>query len=426
MERSDLVYNLWLNCICGHSPKLIYNCINYIGTPKEIFDGDIDEDKLRKFLGGRYNEYLKRNLSDAEVLMQFCDKDNIRIVHIDDVEYPNLLKNTDLPPQILYFKGQNLNLNDYLTISIVGTRKCSELAKKFTLRMGYELGASGVIVVSGMALGIDEAAQSGSIKSGQRTVAVLAGGVNNVYPKANQSLYDEILKNGMIISERPPEAVGRPEYYHERNRIIAGLSFGTVVVEGPKRSGTSITMNYTQHYNRDVFAVPCGPYETNSYIPNALLRDGAICTLCAGDIIDEYSEIYPDLLDNGVSLIEKSPVSADIVFGSDDNYRSGVEGLSSEANKADREYKINISPKLDMKKAEVNLKKVKPKLDISGLGKGETKVLEYLYNCIEPAHIDEIMREVGLSAPEIGSIIMMLQMRGRVTQYAGNIYTFKA
>lgn len=426
METSNLIYGLWLNSICNHSPKLIFNCVNYIGTAKEIFDGNVDKEKLRKLLGSRYNDYLKKDLSDAKEIAEFCDQEDINIIHIDYPEYPSLLRNIDMPPQILYLKGKSFDLNDYLTISIVGTRKCSSPSRKFTMRLGYELGASGIIVVSGMALGIDRSAQIGALESGQKTVAVLAGGVNNVYPKANQDLYDKILENGMIISERPPESVGRPEYYQERNRIIAGLSFGTVVVEGPKRSGTSITMNFAQHYNRDVFAVPVSPYEINSYVPNMLLRDGAICVLCADDIVEEYKDVYHELLYNGQDLLENEPMSADAVYGNEYVYRNKPDDLSSDAYVADREYNIDKSPKLDKKKAEVNLKKHKPKLDISGLGKGEAKVLEYLYNCVEPAHIDEIMRDAELTPSEIGSIMMMLQMRNRITQYAGNIYTFKS
>ena len=146
-----------------------------------------------------------------------------------------------------------------------------------------------------------------------------------------KNLYYEILNNGIIISERPPEDLGGAEYYQERNRIISGLSYGTVIVEGHIRSGTSITANYAQEYDRDVFAVPGRPTDYNSYVPNSLLKVGAIVTTSAEDILSEYNDRFADLMDNGLDCIG-SAVRLNNLDGTDE-YEYEITKIEKEKTK---------------------------------------------------------------------------------------------
>ncbi len=403
MEESELKKRLWLNCVCGHSPKLINSCVSKVGTAEEIFSGRVDEKALRKILGYRFNELKNRDFSEASEIIEQCSERGIRITHISDPEYPNLLKNIDVPPQLLYMLGEDFNLNDYLCVSVVGTRHATAYGLNFARKLCYDIAGAGVVVVSGMALGLDAAAHGGALDAMQRTVAVLAGGVDVVYPRENQDLYEKILKCGMIISERPPGCVGKAELYHERNRIIAGLSYGTVIVEGAKRSGTSITARYAQEYNRDIFAVPGRPDDNKSYVPNSLIRDGAITTLSSDDVIDEYSSLYGDLLDSGVTALKSE---------SDLNNET-VGDMPVGSNKK----KSKAKPK--------TIKKTVKKPDFSGYDKTDRTILEYLCDINKPAHIDEIIRNTGLKTSDVNSAVILLQLKGIIKQYAGNLYSLE-
>ena len=160
MDESKILKCIWLNCVCEHSPKLIHDCVSHIGTAEEIYNGNFDERKLKNILGYRFSECKKKDLKSAEEIYGYCNRNNIRIIHISEPDYPILLKNTDVPPQILYMKGDNLNLNDYLTLSVVGTRRCNKDSVKFTKKLCFNLAREGIIVVSGMAIGLDAAAHS--------------------------------------------------------------------------------------------------------------------------------------------------------------------------------------------------------------------------------------------------------------------------
>ncbi len=264
-------------------------------------------------------------------------------------------------------------------------------------------------MVSGMAAGLDAAAHMGALKAGQRTVAVLAGGVDVIYPAKNKYIYYEILKRGMVISERPPEQVGKPYFYQERNRILAGISTGTLIVEGNQKSGTSITAKYAQEYNRDIFAVPGKPTDEKAYVPNSLIRDEAITTLSADDIIYEYSSVYGEYLDNGVAaLIGENP---DLFKEYEDEYGYDIEKVPK-VNKAKKDK-------------EEDKAKNRAKPDFDKYTNKEKIILEYLYSFDVPVHIDEIIRATKLNVSEVNSIMLMLQIKGAVQQSAGNLYSLK-
>ncbi len=417
MDKNDLIYSLWINCVCGHSPLLISKCMKTGIKPKDIFDGKADESLLRRALGiAVYGKLQRRDLSEAEEILDYCTTGGIRILSIDDKQYPELLRNINEPPNILYTKGEELDLNDFLTITIVGSRHCSKQGIKFTHKLSYELAANGVIIVSGMAEGLDAAAHIGALAAKQKSVAVLAGGVERIYPKKNDYIYEAILDSGMIVSERPPLAVGTGEYYRERNRIIAGLSYGTIVVEGGVRSGTSITAGLAEEFNRDLFAVPGSPESYMSHVPNALLRDRAILTLSAKDVIQEYEDVYPHLFENGKSLLPKSVMDFENV--SDEFKKFGVD-VKYSAAKQKPNKKIKQQDKIDGK---INYNKNNAKPSFDKFNEQERLVLECLYKHGDLTHIDEIINETEISSPAVNSIMIMLQMKGAVRQNSGNLY----
>ena len=208
---------------------------------------------------------------------------------INQKDYPELLRNIKNPPKKLYILGNIDNLKK-TKISIIGSRAASQMGMKRAKEFSKELASNGICIVSGMAKGIDSAAHWGSLLEKGRTIAVLASGFNNIYPRENKFLYDEILANkGCIISEYKPDE--KPESYKfiQRNRIVSGLSRGVLVVEAAYRSGTSITAKFATQQNRKVYCLPHNIEETNGVGTNRLIKNGAILVTKPEEILKELN-----------------------------------------------------------------------------------------------------------------------------------------
>lgn len=205
----------------------------------------------------------------------------------EDELYPPLLREIADAPPVLTFLGNRKKLAEFnrrSLISVVGARNSSIVANKFCRQIASDLGRNNIVVVSGMARGIDSEAHKASVSTG--TIAVLASGIDVVYPSENKKIYEDIKENGIIFAEMPLGTQPQGHLFPKRNRIIAGLSSGTVIIEAAKQSGSLITAKYALEYNRDVFAVPGFPSDIRSEGGNNLLRQGAILTLSAEDILD--------------------------------------------------------------------------------------------------------------------------------------------
>ena len=246
-----------------------------------------------------------------------------------DENYPKRLLEIKDPPKKLYVEGDSSLLNKN-SIAIVGSRKCTPYGWKQAKKISNDLSKKNICIVSGMALGIDTAAHVGAKEEVGKTIAVLGGGLKNIYPSQNLQLYQEILENGgCIISEYEPETEADVSKFPQRNRIISGISLGVVVVEAKYRSGSSITARYAIKQKKTVFCVPSNLESTNGYVPNKLIQEGANLIMSAQDILEElglleetneykpeqqYQEIY-DVLGNlpisanDICKIVKKPIS---------------------------------------------------------------------------------------------------------------------
>ncbi|MBP6014913.1 MAG: DNA-processing protein DprA [Alphaproteobacteria bacterium] len=210
------------------------------------------------------------------------DKAGARLIAHGEADYPPGLAELDGPPPIITVRGQTkLFARD--TIAIVGARNASALGQRFAREIARNLGAAGLVVASGLARGIDTAAHTGSLPTG--TIAVMAGGVDVVYPPENQKLYDEIATKGAVISELPMGQQPTAQHFPRRNRIISGLARGVVVVEATLNSGSLITARLAGEQGRDVFAVPGSPLDPRAKGTNGLIRQGAVLTESAEDVL---------------------------------------------------------------------------------------------------------------------------------------------
>lgn len=240
----------------------------------------------------------KKNLSLAKEVLNDCKASNIGVITINDSCYPALLREIANPPLVLYFKGNPELLNDEPTVCIVGPREVSPFGKRAAFSLAARLSAGGFTVVSGGAVGSDTAAHKGVLAVDGNTICVLGCGINNTYLKENKPLRDVIAKKGIVISEYFPNEGATKFSFPIRNRIMAGLSLGTVVIEAPEKSGALSTANHANEQGRDVFVIPGNPTYAQYKGSNKLLRDGAKALLDASDVFLEYITIFPHKIDS--------------------------------------------------------------------------------------------------------------------------------
>lgn len=286
MEK-ELEYWLKLSEIENLKTTIKIDLLTALGGARNVFNAD-KEILLRFGLSQQnytdlYSDELSQNVSN---IIELCAKKNITILTISHEEYPEMLKYITDPPLVLYVRGSIPKSN---AVAIVGSRKASGYGIETAFKMASDLAFSGMVIVSGMARGIDTAAHSGALDAGGETVAVLGCGVDIIYPPENKNIMERIIKTGAVISEYPPGSPPSTIHFPCRNRIISGMSLGTLVVEAGLKSGSLITANCALEQGRDVFAIPGNINNYNSIGTNRLIKDGAKIVLNSDDILEEFN-----------------------------------------------------------------------------------------------------------------------------------------
>ena len=298
MKNGDVLFWIWLSEALGQNSRSFRRLIAMYENPYDLFHAEEAEIERIPELSERVRAALcNKSLSGASEILDRCEKLGIGLLPYGDESYPYSLRDLSEPPILLYYKGELPDFNRRLCIGMVGTRRMSAYGLRAAYRIGYELALLGAIVVSGMAAGIDGVSSAAALAaSSGSTVAVLGCGVDVVYPAHHAPLYREIEQNGVLISEYPPGT--RPNSYHfpVRNRIISGLTQGTLVVEAGIKSGSLITAKDAVVQGRDVYALPSNVGNSFSEGTNCLLRDGAKPVLCAADIVSNYEYVYAETL----------------------------------------------------------------------------------------------------------------------------------
>jgi DNA processing protein len=256
--------------------------------------------------------------------MEAAGKAGIAILAHADPGYPALLRAIADPPPLLYARGHPTLLGQD-TVAMVGARNASASGMRLARGLAQEIGQGGYVVASGLARGIDTAAHRGALTTG--TVAVLAGGVDEVYPPENQGLYDEIVQAGLVISEMPLGTVATARHFPRRNRLISGLSLGVLVVEAAPRSGSLITARLAAEQGREVFAVPGSPLDPRARGANGLIRQGAQLTEGADDVLDGLARMRERRIAEPGPLAPSAPPAAPSDDSRLDRAREILHGL---------------------------------------------------------------------------------------------------
>jgi len=238
--------------------------------------------------GGRKRPLRVPSKAEAERELQAVEALGGNILFLDDVGYPPLLAAIEDAPPALIASGAT-HLLERPTLAIVGARNASLAGRRLTERLAREISEAGIVVVSGLARGIDTAAHKGALEGG--TVAVVAGGLDVTYPRENADLQDAIAERGLLVTDEPLGTQPQARHFPKRNRIISGLSLGVLVVEAAHRSGSLITARLAGEQGREVFAVPGSPLDPRAKGANALLKSGAMLVEEAGDILDVITNV---------------------------------------------------------------------------------------------------------------------------------------
>ncbi len=310
-----------------------------------------------------------------------------KIIFWGEENYPqSLYVLADAPPVITVFGHAQLLLK--ASIAIVGTRNSSANAMRFTTKLAAECGQSEYVVVSGMARGIDTAANTAALPSG--SIAVLAGGADNIYPYENRKLYHSLIERGAVVSEMPIGFAPTARYFPRRNRIIAGLAIGTVIVEASLKSGAMITARFALDQGREVFAVPGSPQDERSAGPNQLLRDGAYLVTSAADII----AVLNRRKDASERMQQRHQIQAALY----ENIRLEQQVENSGAKQAAL--------------AGENL------LDDKEIDKLREKIFELISFDLTP--IDELIRMLHSEPSHINAALLEMELAGRIERAAAN------
>lgn len=341
----DLVYWIWLSLSVTKGSENFRKLFEIFGSAEDIYKADRQE--LTEALGSRCADLNALSDKDTEYslkVLNYCKDKNIGILTYIDDRFPNSLREIKNPPVLLYYRGCLPDFNSECFISVVGTRRLTDYGRRNAFSIGRDLAKSGAILVSGMAIGIDGVATAGALSVNAPTVSFLGCGINICYPDVHLTLAKSIVENGCILTEYSPGARPEKTHFPIRNRLISGLSYATVVIEGGEKSGSFITARKAKEQGRDVYALPGNVDNKTSAVSNLLIRDGAKLILNAQDIIrdieykflgkinpfkvDEPNEIS---IDDALSKYKVCCVThSDGVFSSRKSTRTRTESVGNE------------------------------------------------------------------------------------------------
>ncbi len=370
MKNQELKYWLAWNKVREVGPIRFANLIKAFSSLEEAWYTKPGAKDISKILHIGENTWEKirqeKQTINPDRELELLDKMNIKVITIIEDEYPAWLKNIYSPPPIVYYRGNFIEImKQKKGIAIVGSRKATYYGRKVAREIAAELASRGYIIISGLARGIDTNAHLGSLEAGGVTIAVLGCGIDRIYPAENRSLTYRIIEKGAIISEFPIHTKPEKGNFPRRNRIISGLTLGTLVVEAAEKSGALITADFALDQGKEVFAIPGSVHSFLSKGCHNLIKQGAKLVHNYQDILDELEE------------------------------KSGIDADKGSLVKDERIIHENLTDH-------------------------EKSFLKYI--SIEPLHIDEIADLTGLSHSRVSEILLSLELKNCIREIEGKRY----
>ena len=381
VEHNSIEIEKWLKLVGADNvgPATCAKLIAHFGSVDRALGASVSELTRIDGIGFKTAEEIvkTRRRFDAEAELELAEKIGVWIIHIEDQRYPPVLGQIYDPPPVLYIKG-TLTRQDNLAIAIVGTRRCSIYGREQASRFAHLLGSAGFTIVSGMARGIDTAAHHGALTAAGRTIAVQGCGFANIFPPENDRLFELIAESGACVSELPLRSEPLSANFPPRNRIIAGLALGTIVVEAGFNSGALITARAALENNREVMAVPGKIDSPLSKGAHQLIKEGARLIESVDDIMEALGYVGEQLRDHAASAAKKASEAMD-------------------------------SPLFDAGKLKL------------------TDDERAIYECLtrEPQHVDQVIAETNLEAGKVNAGLVSLRLKGLIKQLPGSLYMRK-
>lgn len=357
---------LHLKSVPGVGNLLCRRLIYRFGSPQDVLQASDKELLQVNGLAQRHVAAIRTHQPEGiEAELELAAKRGYQFVALTDPDYPRLLREIPDPPPLLYVYGR-LEGNS-ANLAVVGSRNATRYGLKTTNDLCRSLASRSLTIVSGMARGIDTAAHSGALSAGGKTIAVLGSGLERIYPAENRRLFHRIAESGAVVSEFPLEAEPEAHHFPIRNRIISGMSLGTMVVEATRRSGSLITARLAAEQNREVFAVPGSVQSFKSAGAHTLIKQGAKLVEHAQDVIEELLPLV---------TIDQVP---------------------------ENQSEDQPLPKLD------------------ALAEDEIRV----YKALDPypMHVDELARKISMEPGKLLSLLLKLELNGMVQQSPGKLFS---
>lgn len=406
---ASVKYWLWLTTRKGLGTLTTIRVLERFGSPESAYfadEGAYDLVEALSVQGKR--SLLDKDLSGAERILADCDRLGIRLLTLQDAEYPNRLKNIPDPPALLYLRGKLPPVDEELVIGMVGSREASAYGVKMAGSLSMDLARAGAVICSGIAPGIDTVSLKGALSAGGTAISVLAGGLDLRQSGSEARLYDDVAAAGVLVSEYPPGTPHTGDHYRPRNRIISGLSEGVVVVEGKATSGALITARAALEQSREVFAVPGNVDAPNSEAPNRLIHDQeAQAVRSAADILAEFSLRYP-------LKVARPPL------GEDEKEQRLDAVLSGSTPEKDPAPRRAAQPQKDAADRKDDLPERKL-VDRAGLTDDQLDLLLALGK--ESRHPDELVELTQIPARRVLSALTLLQLQGYIKEETGKRFT---
>ncbi len=384
-----ILYDIWLSLCFPFGSRILGKLLRefpaeeiyrHKGEPRALGLSEKDGKRLLSVSDDRPKRMLEK-----------CEKEGIEVIGYGDARYPSSLKEIIDSPAVLYVKGHLPDLDRRLSIAVVGTRNATPYYQSVTGNLSYQLAKAGAVIISGLALGADSFAHAGALKASGVTIGIAACGLDISYPKGNEAMREQILKDGAIISELPLGTKVSSGYFRVRNRLLAALSQGVLITQAPLRSGTLLTANHALEQNKDLFCVP----PADIYSPECmgvakLIRDGAKSVFSVYDILEEYSSRY-------VQTLDMSRLSAEGMMRRSPKKAAGMSNSQRPVEKAEAKREMP---------------------------KDLTEHQKQIYQALKdtPTHLEEILAKTGLKSFEVLAGLTEMELMGIVEAISGQLY----
>lgn len=402
MLSNETISLIHLNMIQGIGLKTIQVLRDVFGSAERALQATTDELNKIDPLPPATRDLLRRKPVQypIERELELIQEYGCQVLTLYDAAYPVSLKEIDTPPIVLYIRGE-LIPEDSLSLSLVGSRDAKDYGRKASYRLSYQLAQRGLTIVSGLARGIDTAAHHGALEAGGRTIAVMGSGLSFIYPATNTDLAEKITESGALISEFPMETTPKPNNFPRRNRIISGLTLGTVVVEASNRSGALITARLAGEQGREVFAVPGEIFSELSTGTHRLINNGA-------KLVNTVDDLFNELPRHALSQIQSAASASSMPEAETEPSPQVpvIEKRTPERAAAQSSVEVEQPPQIT------------PPPDL-------TPDERTVFDAIEDpsSHIDTIVRATQLPIGQVSSVLLMLELKGVVQQLPGKQFT---